>query len=75
MEIRDLCEQAMALNKNLQMLYVTRSQERKLIQVAPERLALNHLGEQVLVARDVEKDQRLSYQVMQIERMKTVERR
>jgi hypothetical protein len=74
-EIRDICELAMATSKDLQMLYVTRSNERQLIKVAPERIALNHLGQQILVARDLQKDQRLSYQVVQIERMQTIDRR
>jgi hypothetical protein len=48
---------------------VTRDQQRKLVRIAPERVAVNQAGQQVLVARDLEKDERLSYQVVQIERM------
>jgi hypothetical protein len=37
--------------------------------VAPEKLAVNQLGAQVLVARNLDTAERLSYQVVQIERL------
>ena len=55
------------------MLYVTRDNQRKLVRVAPERLAVNHEGQQVLVARDLSRNERLSYQIIQIERLGLVE--
>ncbi len=68
-EVLEICERAISQGHQLEMLYVTRDQQRKLIRVAPERLAMNHEGQQVLVARDLAKNERLSYQVIQIERM------
>lgn len=68
-EVRELSERAIALGQHIEMLYVTRDQKRKLVKVAPERLAVNHQGAQVLVARDVKRDERLSYQIVQIERL------
>ncbi len=72
-EVRDLCERAIALNQRLKMLYVTRDQQRKLVVVQPERLAVNARGQQVLVATDVSRQERLSYQVVQIERVALVD--
>lgn len=68
-EVRDVCEQAIADGQDLEMLYVTRDQKRKLLVVRPERLAINQKGQTVLVARDLAKDARLSYQLVQIERV------
>jgi hypothetical protein len=68
-EVRELCDEAIAKGQHIEMLYVTRDQQRKLVRIAPERVAVNQAGQQVLVARDLEKDERLSYQVVQIERM------
>lgn len=68
-EVRDLCEEAIAKVQHIEMLYVTRDQQRKLITVAPERVAVNQQGQQVLVARNLETEERLSYQVSQIERL------
>jgi signal recognition particle subunit SEC65 len=68
-EVRELAERAIALGQHLEMLYVTRDQQRKLVRVAPEKLAVNQLGAQVLVARNLDTAERLSYQVVQIERL------
>ena len=68
-EVRDIVERAIALGEQLEMLYVTRDEQRKVIKVVPERIAVNAKGQHVLVARDVAKDERLSYQLVQIERM------
>jgi flagella basal body P-ring formation protein FlgA len=68
-EVRELCDEAIAKGQHIEMLYVTRDQQRKHVRLAPERVAVNQQGQQVLVARDLEKDERLSYQVVQIERM------
>lgn len=72
-EVRELCERAIALGTQLEILYVTRDQQRKLLRVAPERIAVNHEGQQVLVARDLARNERLSYQIIQIERLATVD--
>ena len=71
-EVRDICERALSERKNLQMLYVTRTDERKLITVTPERLATTPQGRQVLVAEDIQRKERLSYQLLQIERLAAV---
>lgn len=73
-EVRELAERAIARSKNLDILYVSRDQTRTLVRVQPERVATAHSGQQVLVARDVKKDERLSYQLLQIERAEIVRR-
>jgi hypothetical protein len=72
-EVREACEKALHLGQHLHVLYVTRDNQRKLLRLAPERLAINASGQQVLVARDLEKNERLSYQVIQIERLAAVD--
>jgi len=72
-EVREMAERAIALGQQLEILYVTRDQQRRLLRVAPERIAVNHEGQQVLVARDLAKNERLSYQVIQIERLATID--
>ena len=52
---------------------MTRDQQRKVIELAPERVAVNPQGQHVLVARDLAKDARLSYQLAQIERAAVIE--
>ncbi|MBN1335610.1 MAG: helicase-associated domain-containing protein [Deltaproteobacteria bacterium] len=60
--------EALSSNQHLEMVYVTRDDRRTLVRVAPERVAINREGASVLVARDVEKDERLTYRITQIER-------
>jgi signal recognition particle subunit SEC65 len=72
-EIRELAERAISSGQQLDMLYVTRDNQRKTVRVVPERIAVNTQGTQVLVARDVVRNERLSYQLVQIERMNPVE--
>ena len=55
------------------MLFVTKDGQRKVLKVKPERLAVNQAGDQVLVATDTAKGERLSYKLVQIERMGTRE--
>ena len=74
-EVRELCEAAISRDKNVEMVYVSRDEKRNHIRVEPERIAVNHQGQQVLVARDIDADQRLSYQVAQIERAAIIKRR
>ncbi|MEL6343166.1 MAG: helicase-associated domain-containing protein [Myxococcota bacterium] len=74
-QVRDLCERAIALGQDLKMLYVTRGDQRRLLKVTPERLAVTPKGKQVLVARDHKRDERLSYQLVQIERLAPIARR
>jgi hypothetical protein len=74
-EVRDICVRAISDKANLQMLYVTRDEQRKLITVVPERLATTPQGKQVLVAADTERNERLSYQLLQIERIASVPRK
>ena len=68
-EVRELAEKAVAGGYNIEVLYVTRDEQRKHLRIAPERVATNARGEQVLVGTDLSADQRLSYQLAQIERM------
>jgi signal recognition particle subunit SEC65 len=68
-EVREICERACSQKQNLQMLYVARDGQRKLVRVAPERVAVNHAGQQVLVAEDLSRKERLAYQLIQIERL------
>ncbi len=57
---------------NLELVYVTRDDRRTLIKVAPERLAINREGLPVLVARNLERDERLTYRMAQIERIRSI---
>ncbi len=72
-EIREIVERAVALGHELDMLFVTKDGQRKVLKVKPERLAVNQAGDQVLVATDTAKGERLSYKLVQIERMGTRE--
>lgn len=72
-EVKEICEKAISLKQQLDMLYVTRDDTRKLVRVAPERIAVNQQGQQVLVATDLAKNERLSYQLIQIERLAAIE--
>jgi len=71
-EVREICETAVSTKKNLEMLYVTRDNQRQMIKVEPEQVAINHAGQQVLVARNLATNERLSYQLVQIERMHAI---
>ena len=71
-ETRIICEQAISENKKLKVLYVTKTQERRLLQLLPERIATTPSGNQVLVATDQQTQQRLSYNIIQIERIQSV---
>jgi FlaA1/EpsC-like NDP-sugar epimerase len=71
-EIQDVVAGAIKASQNLDMIYVTRSMERKRLIVNPERIATNAQGQQVLVASVVGDGGRFSYQVVQIERMDAV---
>ena len=73
-EIVELIESAIMQKQNLNMIYVTRDDKEKRLKVNPERLAVNSHGQQVLVASDLTKGERLSYQVVQITRMDVLER-
>jgi hypothetical protein len=68
-EVRELAEKAVTGGYNIEILYVTRDEQRKHLRIAPERVATNARGEQVLVGTDLAAEQRLSYQLGQIERM------
>jgi hypothetical protein len=71
-EARDLCETAIGTGKNLEMFYITRGGENRLLVLEPERVAVNAAGNHVLVAKDIENGTRLSYNITQIIRMKVV---
>jgi hypothetical protein len=71
-EIQDVVATAIKESSKLDMVYVTRSMEQKRLTVTPERIATNAQGQQVLVASDAKSGGRLSYQIVQIERMDAV---
>ena len=64
--------EALGDGKNLELVYITRDDKRNLIKVAPERLAINREGLPVLVARNLDRDERLTYRMSQIERIRTI---
>ena len=64
--------EALTDGKNLEMVYVTRDDKHTLTKVAPERLAINREGLPVLVARNLDRDERLTYRMSQIERIRTI---
>lgn len=74
-EMRDLMLNAIARKQDLKVIYVTRSEERKTLTLTPERVAAMANGALVLVAMDRSKEQRLSYQLTQIERLAAIDRR
>jgi hypothetical protein len=65
--------EALTGSKQLELVYVTRDERRTLIKVEPERLAINREGLPVLVARNLERDERLTYRMSQIERIRTLD--
>ena len=71
-EIQDVVAAAIQESKNLDMIYVTRTMDRKRLKVSPERIATNAQGQQVLVASDLANGGRFSYQVVQIERLDSI---
>jgi hypothetical protein len=72
-EVVELIESAIHQRQNLQMIYVTRDDKEKRLKVNPERVAVNSQGQQVMVASDLTKGERLSYQIVQITRMDVLE--
>ncbi len=71
-EVCELIDKAIKTGQNLDMLYITRDDKRQRLKIAPERIAVNTQGQQVLVGSDISKGARFSYQVVQIERLDTV---
>jgi hypothetical protein len=71
-ETQRLLQTALSTGANIEVVYVTRDDRRTLVKLIPERLAITREGEQVLVARDLEKDERLTYRVGQIERIRVL---
>lgn len=69
-EARQVAGEAISKNSNLEILYLTRDGKRVDCKVTPERLAISPAGDAVMVARDLEKDSRLTYKLTQIERMR-----
>jgi hypothetical protein len=74
-ETRDLLLGAISKKHDLKIVYVTRSEERQTLTVTPERVASTAQGTMVLVARDHARDQRLSYQIAQIDRLLAIPRK
>jgi len=67
-----IVREALTDGKNLELVYVTRDDRRTLIKAAPERLAINREGLPVLVARNLDRDERLTYRMSQIERIRCI---
>ena len=74
-ESRQIIDRAVALRQNLEMLYMARDGKRVACEVAPERMAINPAGDAVMVARDITRDERRTYKLTSIERLRAVERR
>lgn len=69
-EAKAILERAVALRQKLEILYVGKDGARNTFTVAPERLALNAQGEQVFVAVNVANQQRLTWKLLQVERIR-----
>jgi hypothetical protein len=65
-----MIQEAIANGANLEMVYVTRDDRRTLVKIVPERPAITREGIQVLVARDIDQGERLTYRIGQIERLR-----
>jgi hypothetical protein len=71
-EVEQVLRDAITAGQNVELVYITRDDRHTLVQVTPERLAINREGAQVLVARNLEKDERLTYRTAQIERIRAM---
>jgi hypothetical protein len=75
-EIRAIVERAITDGRWLELVYVSaKDNTRKNLVVAPERIALNREGNQVLVGTDTQTNVRLTYTMAQIERARSTEAR
>lgn len=75
-ELKALAEKAINERRVLQMEYLSaKDQSRKEFLVSPERVALNREGALVLVATDLGLNQRLSFALTQILRLRAVDTR
>lgn len=75
-EVRAIVERAINQGLWLEMVYFSaKDQSRRTMMVAPERIALNAQGAQVLVATDLASNVKLSYALVQIERARSSEPR
>ncbi|HNC95812.1 MAG TPA: helicase-associated domain-containing protein [Myxococcota bacterium] len=73
-EAKEMAEKAISDRRWLQMEYLsTKDQSRKEFIVVPERVALNREGALVLVATEITANQRLSFALAQILRLRSVE--
>jgi hypothetical protein len=75
-EVKAILEKAMRDGRWLELVYVSvKDASRKTMTVAPERIALNREGNQVLVATDIVQNVKLTYALAQIERARSTEPR
>ena len=72
-EARLIVNQSILSGQTLEVLYLAKDGKRVTCSVAPERLAVSPAGDEVMVALDLKKDERRTYKLAQIERMRAVE--
>jgi predicted DNA-binding transcriptional regulator YafY len=71
-EARLIANQAITTGTNVELLYLGRDGSRVSSTVKPQRLAVAPDGNEVMVARDIKKDELRTYRLTNIERMRTV---
>lgn len=72
-QVAKTCEQAIRESKHLQVMYFTKNEERVPFKLAPERLAFTPDNKQVLVASNIQNNQRHSFIIERIERLQIIE--
>ncbi|HJN75080.1 MAG TPA: helicase-associated domain-containing protein [Myxococcota bacterium] len=70
-EARDLLDRAIALSSTVGVVYAGKDGKRTTYKLAPQRLALNATGDQVLVAENVSTGDMRTFKLVQIERIKS----
>ena len=72
-EARLIVNRSIQSGQTLDVLYLAKDGKRVSCSVSPERLAVSPAGDEVMVALDIKKDERRTYKLAQIERMRAVE--
>ncbi len=68
-EAKNVINDAIRSRSTLEILYLTKDGKRVGSKVTPTRLAVTPGGDEVMVARDIKKDELRTYKLIQIERM------
>ena len=71
-KIRQICEEAISSGSLLKVVYTTKTKDKIRTTLIPERIAVTAAGQHVLVATDQKTDKRLSYNLIQIERIQAI---